>query len=205
MPSARSADPASIAVLFNDCINGRNVEALTHLMTDDHTFIDTEGNAVSGRLACRAAWEGFFEAFPRLQQRLRSGNRRRQLGHHRGPLALLRTRPGRSRSMDRDHPGRQGCAVVRLHRHTRQPARPGTDRPPIVRTRHTSVAKSQVQRRLVSRRPNHPRSVPGPGLRVRPGQAFPRTPRPQHSPGPGPEQSPAAASSSRCTFHPHRA
>ena len=64
MPSARSADPASIAVLFNDCVNGRNVEALTHLMTDDHTFIDTEGNAVSGRLACRAAWQGFFEAFP---------------------------------------------------------------------------------------------------------------------------------------------
>jgi len=64
MPSARSADPASIAVLFNHCINGRNIEALTHLMTDDHTFIDTEGNAVSGRQACRAAWQGFFEAFP---------------------------------------------------------------------------------------------------------------------------------------------
>jgi len=64
MPSARSADPASIAVLFNDYINGRNIEALTHLMTDDHTFIDTECNAVSGRQACRAAWQGFFEAFP---------------------------------------------------------------------------------------------------------------------------------------------
>jgi hypothetical protein len=48
MLSARGADPASI-VLFNRCINGRNIEALTHLMTDDHTFIDTEGNAVSGR------------------------------------------------------------------------------------------------------------------------------------------------------------
>lgn len=64
MPSARSADPASIAALFNQCINGRNVEALTQLMTDDATFIDTEGSAVSGRQACRAAWQGFFEAFP---------------------------------------------------------------------------------------------------------------------------------------------
>jgi len=64
MSSARSADPASVAVRFNDCIARRDIEALTHRMTDDHTFIDTEGNAVSGRRACRAAWQGFFEAFP---------------------------------------------------------------------------------------------------------------------------------------------
>lgn len=62
MPGARSADPASIAALFNDCINGRDIQGLTHLMTDDHTFIDTEGNAVFGRQACRATWQGFFEA-----------------------------------------------------------------------------------------------------------------------------------------------
>jgi hypothetical protein len=62
MLSARGADPESIAVLFKRCINSRNIEALTHLMTDDHTFIDTEGSAVSGRQGCRAAWQGFFEA-----------------------------------------------------------------------------------------------------------------------------------------------
>ena len=64
MSSARSADPASVAARFNDCIASRDIEALTQLMTEDHTFVDTEGNVVSGRRACRAAWQGFFEAFP---------------------------------------------------------------------------------------------------------------------------------------------
>jgi len=64
MSRSRSADPASVAIRFNDCIAGRDIEALTQLMTDDHTFIDTEGNTVSGRRACRFAWQGFFEAFP---------------------------------------------------------------------------------------------------------------------------------------------
>jgi ketosteroid isomerase-like protein len=33
-------------------------------MTDDHTFIDTEENVLSGREDVLSAWRGFFEAFP---------------------------------------------------------------------------------------------------------------------------------------------
>jgi ketosteroid isomerase-like protein len=64
MSSGESADPSAVAVRFNDCITNRDIEALTDLMTDDHTFTDTAGNTVSGRGACGAAWQGFFEAFP---------------------------------------------------------------------------------------------------------------------------------------------
>jgi ketosteroid isomerase-like protein len=33
-------------------------------MTDDHTFIDTDDDAFSGRDDVLNAWRGFFEAFP---------------------------------------------------------------------------------------------------------------------------------------------
>lgn len=33
-------------------------------MSDDHTFIDTQGGAVSGKQGCLDAWRGFFESFP---------------------------------------------------------------------------------------------------------------------------------------------
>jgi ketosteroid isomerase-like protein len=58
------ADAASVAVAFNDRITAHDAEALSRLMTDDHEFVDTAGRSVSGRPACRAAWAGFFAAFP---------------------------------------------------------------------------------------------------------------------------------------------
>ena len=57
-------DPAAVAVRFNDAITARDAAALAALMTGDHTFTDSEGNVIAGREACRAAWEGFFAAFP---------------------------------------------------------------------------------------------------------------------------------------------
>ncbi len=33
-------------------------------MSEDHRFIDSQGNIVSGKPACIAAWSGFFRAFP---------------------------------------------------------------------------------------------------------------------------------------------
>jgi hypothetical protein len=33
-------------------------------MTDAHTFIDSDGNVVSGRDEVLNAWRGFFDAFP---------------------------------------------------------------------------------------------------------------------------------------------
>jgi ketosteroid isomerase-like protein len=61
---AESGDPAECAVLFNECINSRDVDGLAASMTDDHMFIDTEGGVVSGKPACIEAWRGFFAAFP---------------------------------------------------------------------------------------------------------------------------------------------
>jgi ketosteroid isomerase-like protein len=49
---------------FNDAITKRDLVALGGLMTDDHTFIDTEDNVLSGRENVLSAWRGFFEAFP---------------------------------------------------------------------------------------------------------------------------------------------
>jgi ketosteroid isomerase-like protein len=59
-----SVDPVSVAVLFNDRINAADLAGLAALMSDDHTFIDSEGSSVSGKEACVAAWRGFFESFP---------------------------------------------------------------------------------------------------------------------------------------------
>ncbi|UUU40000.1 nuclear transport factor 2 family protein [Streptomyces sp. NBC_00162] len=64
MTGEGSADPTALVVRFNDCINGRDVEGLARLMSDDHTFIDSEGGVVSGKQECLDAWRGFFESFP---------------------------------------------------------------------------------------------------------------------------------------------
>ena len=53
-----------IAIRFNDAINARDIEALVALMTDDHRFVDTGGDAFEGIDRCREIWAGFFSAFP---------------------------------------------------------------------------------------------------------------------------------------------
>jgi len=57
-------DPQAIALRFNDCITARDVDGLATLMTDDHQFVDTEQQVVSGKDACIEAWRGFLEQFP---------------------------------------------------------------------------------------------------------------------------------------------
>jgi ketosteroid isomerase-like protein len=57
-------DQDRVAVGFNDCINSRDVGGLARLMSDDHRFVDSEGEVISGKDACLDAWRGFFEAFP---------------------------------------------------------------------------------------------------------------------------------------------
>jgi ketosteroid isomerase-like protein len=52
------------AVAFNEAINRRDLDALAELMTDGHTFIDSDGNVLAGRKRVLEAWQGFFEAFP---------------------------------------------------------------------------------------------------------------------------------------------
>jgi ketosteroid isomerase-like protein len=64
--------PATAAQEFNAQINAADVRALASLMSEDHRFIDTEGNMVSGKPACIAAWTWFFRAFPGYRNRLDS-------------------------------------------------------------------------------------------------------------------------------------
>jgi ketosteroid isomerase-like protein len=56
--------PANAANQFNDHINSADIRALASLMSEDHRFVDSQGNIVSGKPACIAAWSGFFRAFP---------------------------------------------------------------------------------------------------------------------------------------------
>lgn len=57
-------DAETAAVQFNASINAADADGLAARMTEDHAFVDTEGNVVRGRADCRAAWLGFFGAFP---------------------------------------------------------------------------------------------------------------------------------------------
>jgi ketosteroid isomerase-like protein len=64
MAGTGATDPTSVAAAFNDNINRRDLEGLAALMTDDHRFIDTAGEVVSGKRDCLDAWRGCFESFP---------------------------------------------------------------------------------------------------------------------------------------------
>lgn len=59
MPSAQST-----VERFNTFINAANLEGLSALMTDDHTFVDSAGASVAGKSAVSDAWASFFAAFP---------------------------------------------------------------------------------------------------------------------------------------------
>lgn len=57
-------DPKLVALQFNECINNQDLEGLKHLMTEDHVFIDRDGNVGRPREAMILGWQKFFEAFP---------------------------------------------------------------------------------------------------------------------------------------------
>jgi len=57
-------DPKKVTLRFNECINNRDIKALSNLMTDDHTFIDSDNRTNAGKLSCIEAWTGFFQMFP---------------------------------------------------------------------------------------------------------------------------------------------
>ena len=53
-----------IVKTFNNAINEGNVELLSRLMTEDHTFIDASGAAHSGVKEMTEGWKDFFRMFP---------------------------------------------------------------------------------------------------------------------------------------------
>lgn len=64
-PTAGGSDQVSqsAAIAFNEAINRRDLDSLDRLMADDHRFIDSDDNVLSGKEEVLKAWEGFFEAF----------------------------------------------------------------------------------------------------------------------------------------------
>ncbi len=55
---------SEVALEFVSWINHRDLDGLAELMTDDHTFIDYEGNVERGRELMRQGWAGYFEGWP---------------------------------------------------------------------------------------------------------------------------------------------
>ena len=57
-------DPKLVALQFNECISNRDVDGLSRLMTEDHTFIDRDNNAYQPKQAMVEAWKQFFKMSP---------------------------------------------------------------------------------------------------------------------------------------------
>jgi ketosteroid isomerase-like protein len=49
---------------FLELINERDVDKLAAMMTEDHVFIDSLGQAVRGRETMRTAWHGYYAFCP---------------------------------------------------------------------------------------------------------------------------------------------
>jgi ketosteroid isomerase-like protein len=72
-PSLKNSAPKGImniknsielVLKFNEYINSRDAKGLQSLMTDNHTFIDTDNNSCNGKEKVLKAWKRFFEQFP---------------------------------------------------------------------------------------------------------------------------------------------
>ena len=59
-----SRDPKLTALMFNECINARDLDGLSALMTDDHTFVDRDDTRHGGKDRMTKGWETFFAAYP---------------------------------------------------------------------------------------------------------------------------------------------
>jgi ketosteroid isomerase-like protein len=60
----KTQDPVSIVQAFNQCINNRDIDGLSELMADDHTFIDRDGTSHGTKAEMVRGWKQFFEMFP---------------------------------------------------------------------------------------------------------------------------------------------
>ena len=53
-----------LALAFNEKINQRDLEGLSQLMSDAHTFIDNYSRIIKGRTEVIEVWKIFFDSFP---------------------------------------------------------------------------------------------------------------------------------------------
>ncbi len=54
----------TVALKFNEKINQQDLKDLAELMTDDHTFIDSDNNATKGKKTMLNGWKEFFKTYP---------------------------------------------------------------------------------------------------------------------------------------------
>jgi ketosteroid isomerase-like protein len=59
----------SVALEFNRKINERDLNGLADLMSDDHVFVDGEGNVTKGKKVMKEGWRDFFEKYPDYRNR----------------------------------------------------------------------------------------------------------------------------------------
>jgi ketosteroid isomerase-like protein len=59
-----SDSPTQTVLSFIDRINEHDEDKLADLMTDDHVFVDSLGNAIKGKEKVRAAWKSYFAFCP---------------------------------------------------------------------------------------------------------------------------------------------
>ncbi|MBO0861665.1 MAG: nuclear transport factor 2 family protein [Chloracidobacterium sp.] len=57
-------DPKFVVLQFNECINNRDLEGLSNLMTEGHVFIDNNNDVHRGKELMVKGWEDFFRQFP---------------------------------------------------------------------------------------------------------------------------------------------
>ena len=57
-------DPKLTALQFNEYINNQDIQELSSLMTEDHTFIDRKGEVDRGKDSMTKGWRDFFISFP---------------------------------------------------------------------------------------------------------------------------------------------
>ena len=57
-------EPINSVLHFLECINRHNADELAKLMTEDHVFIDSLGNAVRGRENMRKGWRNYYAFCP---------------------------------------------------------------------------------------------------------------------------------------------
>jgi len=63
----REANPVQTVKKFNQYINEGNLEGLTSLMTKGHTFIDSQGDIIQGKVNMVSVWRDFFTAYPNYE------------------------------------------------------------------------------------------------------------------------------------------
>lgn len=60
----RERDPIQTVKKFNQYLNEGDIEGLTSLMTEGHTFIDSQGDIIQGKVNMTSVWREFFTAYP---------------------------------------------------------------------------------------------------------------------------------------------